>query len=130
VCRGKRYAQIWKYCVPVQTQVDFSTIPPHSVSGPISGAVVNGTLRGSRPVLSRENENDRAGVLSETGRPVVCKTSHPVGKNHFHESKTGRPGVFKGRAESLSDSNTFHTKEQTVNRVAGFRLNPVSGAPP
>jgi len=64
--------------------------------------------------------------LSETGRPVVCKTSHPVGKNHFHDSETGRPGVFKGRTESLSDSDTFHSKEQTVDRVAGFRARGIN----
>jgi len=59
-------------------------------------------------------------VRCEIGRPGVSKSSCPVGRNHFLDPETGRPGVIQGRTKSLSASSIFHsirTKEQAMNRV-------------
>jgi|AntAceMinimDraft_1070359.scaffolds.fasta_scaffold18324_2 hypothetical protein len=72
-----------------------------------------GLLRVSRPFFRVEMFRR----VSETGRPVVFKSSHPVGHKHFLDSETGRSVVFKGRTKSFSDYSIFHPKEQAVNRI-------------
>jgi len=63
-------------------------------------------------------------LVSETGRPDIFKSSHPVGQSHFLRFLTLRPvglSCFYKKWErvcSLSDSSIFQTKEQAVNRVA------------